>query len=391
MKHNFTEAYLKKLPFAEKGKRYIVYDEKVPYLVVRVNDKGDKKFYIYKKMGTTPIKSKLGDYEIMSVEEARKLAIEKLSLINLNKNPNEEKKKLRLDMKLVDFWNNQYLPRHVLVMNKDKTQYNTKLMFDRYFVSIYNKKMLNITRDDIEKFHKNIGKLYGIYAANRCLALIRHMYNKAIEWGFPEENGNPASKVKMFKEVSRDRFLNSSEISRLFKVLNSYHNLLIKDFIYVSLLTGQRRNNVLSIKWKDIDLKNRTIYISDTKNNTPLTIPISNQLLDILYRMKEDSKSEWLFPSKTSKSGHLEDPKRAWKEILSLANIQNFRLHDLRRTFGSYQAIAGSSLNIIGKSLGHKSTGATQIYSRLSLGAVEDSVQKATDKMFLLSNGDDNE
>lgn len=59
-------------------------------------------------------------------------------------------------------------------------------------------------------------------------------------------------------------------------------------------------------------------------------------------------------------------------------------MHDVRRTFGSYQAITGASLQVIGKSLGHKSTHATQIYARLNLDAVRNSIEKATDAMFAL-------
>ena len=57
-------------------------------------------------------------------------------------------------------------------------------------------------------------------------------------------------------------------------------------------------------------------------------------------------------------------------------------MHDLRRTMGSYQAINGTSLNIIGKSLGHKSIQATTIYARLNLNPVRESMHKATDDIF---------
>lgn len=62
--------------------------------------------------------------------------------------------------------------------------------------------------------------------------------------------------------------------------------------------------------------------------------------------------------------------------------LKNLRLHDLRRTMGSYQAISGASLHIIGKSLGHKSASATQVYARLTVDPVRNAMQKATDKMM---------
>ena len=91
----------------------------------------------------------------------------------------------------------------------------------------------------------------------------------------------------------------------------------------------------------------------------------------------EDFQKQWVFPSFSSKTGHLADPKRAWKRILEKAQIQDLRIHDIRRTLGSYQAITGASLPVIGKSLGHKSSQATQIYSRLNNDPVRQSMEKA--------------
>ena len=89
-----------------------------------------------------------------------------------------------------------------------------------------------------------------------------------------------------------------------------------------------------------------------------------------------------MLPSNKRASGHFEDPKRPWQSLLRAANITDMRIHDLRRTMGSWQAISGASLPIIGKSLGHKSTSATQVYSRLTVDPIRDSMQTATDKML---------
>ena len=94
------------------------------------------------------------------------------------------------------------------------------------------------------------------------------------------------------------------------------------------------------------------------------------------------SSESWVFPSTSSKSGHYEEPKKAWKKLLENAQIENLRLHDLRRTLGSYQAIAASSLQIIGKSLGHKSIMATQVYARLNADPIRESMQRGTNKMM---------
>ncbi|WP_367913917.1 tyrosine-type recombinase/integrase [Leadbetterella sp. DM7] len=71
------------------------------------------------------------------------------------------------------------------------------------------------------------------------------------------------------------------------------------------------------------------------------------------------------------------------KEKITLpTGLMDVHIHDIRRTFGSFQAITGASLQIIGKSLGHKSPLSTQVYARLNLGLVLVSIEKATQVMF---------
>ena len=66
---------------------------------------------------------------------------------------------------------------------------------------------------------------------------------------------------------------------------------------------------------------------------------------------------------------------------LRRANLQDVRLHDLRRTLGSYQTITGASSTIVGKTLGHKSPEATAVYARLNLDPVRNSMEKAVAAM----------
>ena len=76
------------------------------------------------------------------------------------------------------------------------------------------------------------------------------------------------------------------------------------------------------------------------------------------------------------------EPKKGWKRILERAGIEDLRIHDLRRTLGSWQAKTGASLAIIGKSLNHKNQSTTAIYARLDLDPVRNSVNTATSAML---------
>jgi integrase len=185
----------------------------------------------------------------------------------------------------------------------------------------------------------------------------------------------------MFREKSRDRFLQPDELRRFYGALSTEPNENFRNYILLSLYCGQRRSNMLSLRWENINFENQHIYIAETKTGEPQVLPLANEPLELLIEMKARSTSPFLFPSATSASGHLMEPKRAWKSLLRRAGIENLRLHDLRRTFASYQAISGSSLNIIGKALGDKSTRAISVYSRLSTDPVRDSIQTGISRM----------
>ena len=88
-----------------------------------------------------------------------------------------------------------------------------------------------------------------------------------------------------------------------------------------------------------------------------------------------------MFPAESA-SGHLVDPKKAWKRILNRAEIEDLNMHDLRRTMGSYQTIGGANSFIVAKSLGHKSIKSTEIYARLNIDPVRESMEQAANLMM---------
>ena len=140
------------------------------------------------------------------------------------------------------------------------------------------------------------------------------------------------------------------------------------------------------MSWNDINFTENSWKIQETKNGESQTIHLSEQVLFILKKRNLEKSSEWVFLSHTSASGHIEEPKKAWKRILKAAGINDLRIHDLRRTLGSWQAATGANSYIIGKSLGHKTQQATAIYARLNLDPVRESVNKATGAMIKAVN-----
>ena len=191
---------------------------------------------------------------------------------------------------------------------------------------------------------------------------------------------NPATRIQKNPAPSRDRFLQADELTPFFNALSESTNEIMRDFFLLALLTGARRANVSAMRWADIDLVAGVWRIAKTKNGTPQTVTLSPEAVTVLESRKAGD-GEFVFPGE-GKTKHIVEPKKAWATLLKAAGIENLRIHDLRRTLGSWQARTGASLSIIGKSLNHKTHQATAIYARLDLDPVRQSVNTATAAMM---------
>ncbi len=198
------------------------------------------------------------------------------------------------------------------------------------------------------------------------------------------ERVSPTRGVKKFKESSRDRFLQPVELKRFFKALTHPKTPeYLRDYVLFSMLTGGRRSNVMSLCWSEIDFNNNvwTIPAEKSKNGEPMDIPLVDTAVDILINRKASAESVFVFPG-SGKTGHLMEPKNAWKELLERANIIDFRIHDLRRTMGSYQTMGRVTKTMVGNLNENKSQAATAVYARLNLDPVRASMEKAVTLMM---------
>ena len=116
---------------------------------------------------------------------------------------------------------------------------------------------------------------------------------------------NPAVGVKKFKEISRDRFLHPDELPSFFESLEVEENDTIRDYIYVSILTGARKTNVLAMRWENINFDRQEWLIPEKKNEEPLRIPLIPRVIDILRsRINRHGPREWVFEGSGQWSSH---------------------------------------------------------------------------------------
>ncbi len=377
---NFTKKNIESLPHPEKGyKQY--YDTGTPGLILRVHPSGTKTFYLYRRIDGKAEYISLGHYPAVFPEQARKRASEFNAKIGSGKNPAEERRNIKAEMTLGELFN-RFLEMHAK-KHKRTWKYDER-MFQLYFTPWAKRRISSITRREVQALHAQMGEENGKHQANRAFALLNTIYEKGREWGYAGEN--PCFKLKKFRETSRERFLQESELPVFFEAVNEEPSEMNRDFILLLLFTGARKSNVLSMAWKDIslDLRVWNIPAEKSKNATAYTVPLVKAALEILKKRKEETlDSPWVFPSE-SKTGHLQEPKRAWERVLKASEIEDLRMHDLRRTLGSWMAITGASLLTISYALGHKlsSLSVTAVYARASVEPIRIAMEAAVQAML---------
>jgi integrase len=423
---NFTKAALNAIKIPAPGKRETFHDKQVQGLQLRVTSAGVMTFSVYRRLRKgEPTRITIGRFPDISIENARKLALAALADLAEGKNPNQDtasaKNELTLRELFDDFLEHRRTKRGSYLSDKTKIGYGYD--FNLHLAKFEKRRLSKIRDTEIASVHTALGKEHPT-SANRVLALTSSLFShaKARKLYLGE---NPAKGIQKFPETSRDRFLQADELPRFFASLAEEPNQTFRDYVLISLLTGVRRSFVLCMRWDDVHL-DRAEWRTKAKGGSLQTVPLTEEAITILKTRYAERQSDFVFPG-TGATGHFADPKTGWNrlfdrdELQQLANriaasggtfqidtehtmpsnlqqaraeakrlkvdttgtrIHDLRIHDLRRTLGSWQAKTGASLVVIGKTLNHKSPSTTAIYARLDSDPVRQSMGRATSAIF---------
>lgn len=362
-----------------KENRVYHYDSKQPGLALCITPAGTKTFYVYRKIHGKPERVRLGAWPEMNVAEARTAAAAVMGTIANGNDPNAAARAKRKSPTFQEMFDEFVeLPARTKAKRprSAKTVKDYRLQFNGYLAEWHHRKLSTMTKVEVEKLHNKLAADSGKYTANRVLALVKALFNTAIDCGYL--TANPAARVRGFEEETRERFLTEAELPKFFAAVEEERSVTVRDFIWLALYTAQRRGNVLSMKWVDVDL-NRGVWTMPTSKTGRHAVPLTEKALEVLLRREKDKgQCEYVLPGRHG-YGHLQDPMRQWRAICEKAGVKGLRIHDLRRTAGSWMAMTGSSLPMIGKSLGHTRAETTQVYARLADDPVRQAMKVAAD------------
>ena len=384
-KRKLTKRTIDAVPSPSGDERIVIHDSEVKGFSIRISS-GSRTFYLYRWIGGRPQRIKLGGYPETTPEAARKLAEKSNGEVAQGKDLAAERRTRRLPNS-----NDPTLGKlltHTLEQHwkpNCRTWKEQGRLFEKYTPANWNSRRLStISKVDVLERHRAIGKENGCYVANRWRGVIHRLFAVAAE-DFDFVGGNPVRSVKPFTEKERERFVTPEELPRLFDAIDACEDVRIADFLRIALLTGARKTSILRMKFEDVDLA-RAVWIipaNDSKNKSPVHVPLVPEAIEVIRaRLAAAGDREFVFPGRYGK-GPLVEIRKPIVAVFKAAGFKakDIRLHDLRRTFGSWQAIGGSSELLIGKSLGHRNTRSTAVYARLTLDPVRKSVERATNAM----------
>lgn len=371
--------------------RFVLWDDNPKGLGLRVYPSGRKAFVVlYRDKGGADRLTRIGDYGTWTLDQARDKARELLRIADSGADALAVRRAAKGAPTFADLID-AYKQRHVPTK---KSGAEDVRRITKHLEGWKPRKLESITREDVralvakvetsprERGAKGATKANRPkaparagakpYEANRLLALLSKMFALAELWELvPPGHPNPCKGIPKAREHKRERWVEPTELPALAKAIDAEPDPYARACLWLYLLTGCRKSELLNAKWADVNKARAVLRLPDTKAGRPHEVPLVPPALAIFDTLPRQDGNPYVFPGRKAGDAdspeptHLESIRGPWDRARTAAGVADVRLHDLRRTVGSWLATAGNSLHLIGKILNHSNASTTQVYARL--------------------------
>ena len=322
----------------------------------------------------------LGPASVLTKSQATKVARIVIAYAQVGRDPASDRKRIRgaprFDEFLQEYWL-RWSPHWKASTHETNSMYRFHYL-DAAFSGVF----IDALNDaDVTTWFADLNNKTGAGAANRVMAILNHMLNKAESWGYRLENTNPCRGVRLNKNRLCERFLSTAELTRLGATLAEVRGgedqvrSAAATAITLLVLTGCRHSEIVELQWGDV--RGNRLKLRDSKTG-PRTVWLGTEARAVIDSLPRFKQVPWLFWN-AQFGRHLTGVGHYWNEIRDQAGLPGVRLHDLRHTFASHAAMNKETLPMIGRLLGHVNPHSTARYAHLDDEHVLDAAQQIGD------------
>ena len=369
--------------------RDVRWDDDPHGLGVRLYPSGRKSYVLSYRVKGRKVLMTLADANVLTIDQARKRAKAELATLeNTSVDPLQTKRRQALEARTGGI---EQMFRAYVADKKPKRPDTLMWLGDKFIFPVFGKRSWReLGRVDVRDWHRIIASPYN---ANRALQALR----AAFYWRLWQEDDtagdkqskrdtrNPCAGIPLRDEKVRQVRLELSELPRLEKSIDSETNdPYVRAYFRFLMATGCRRSEAAKLKWAEVVLEGEhpTATFTDTKAGDDRKTPLSAFAVRLLRALPRIKDNPHVFVGRHARS-HLVAPGKVWLRIRAAAGLPHLRIHDLRRSFGSWLGDAGFTSKQIGTVLGHK----TDITSRVYMAIGQQSARAAVDAVqALMSN-----
>jgi integrase len=211
-----------------------------------------------------------------------------------------------------------------------------------------------ISRSTVERYITSRLEDVSASTLTKEITTLKHCLRLAVEWELL--NRNVAQGVKLPKlSQGKTRYLSPAELKAALTAAPEW----LRAPMALAAFTGCRRGELLSLKWADVDLEKRRLYLHETKNGELRVLVLNDLAAQVLESLPRTDAL--VMPGVNPKNLSVET-RRIFKRL----GIVDASFHTLRHTAASWLAMNGTDLYVIGGILGHKTPRMTLRYAHLS-------------------------
>ncbi len=366
MRAKITKRLLDSLPAPAAGE-VKVWDTELRGFVVRVRSSGRRWFAVEWMRERRTRRLSLGEFGSVTVDQARERAKAILGRVAHGEDPATERAGERAAPTVAELAR-RYMEEHAGPKKKQSSVEGDERNLRLYVLpALGRRKVIAIGLREVADLHHSLRAKP--VQANRVLALVSKMLNLAETWGLRPLHSNPCPRIGRYRESRRERFLSGTELRRLGEALSAVEQDRSEDpaavlAIRLLLLTGARRDEILSLRWQDVDLETGTLNLPDSKTGKK-SIPLGPAAVELLAAAPRFEGCPYVLPGRRRPEARFVGLQRPWTRVRARAGLGDVRLHDLRHSFASVGVAANLGLPVLGAILGHRHPATTARYAHL--------------------------